>query len=258
MPKLKDELMDKMDVEELEDAEYSEGDFESYNGEIPPTGTELLARVTKMWYTSTQNDDPMLKVLVVAEDNEGTAEEYDGLPCWENYPLTAGAKFKWQPFFDQFGLTIREVKSKTMVDAEDDNIGAPIQKIGTFVPGSDDAVCGIVTKKERYDGKWQAHVQDWLDPDDIEAEEEPEERPAKRSSRAAANSGRKAAPASRGRRAKPEPEEEPEEEEERPKRSSRRSSSTGRTSKASSKPPAKGRGRRQAAQDVEGDDEPPF
>jgi hypothetical protein len=181
MPKLKaDEV--EIDIDELENAEYNEGgSYTKYDGEIPPAGTQLLGYVKSMWYTYTANDDPMLKVLWVAADNEGDLEEYNGLPVWENLALTAGSKFKWKPFIDQYGLTLRQIKTKMYVsDEEDENLGAPITKIDKWEPGedNDDAWCQIITSREKYNGNWQAHVDEWLDADadDEDADdEEPDE-----------------------------------------------------------------------------------
>jgi hypothetical protein len=174
--------------------------------------------------------------------------------------LTVGAKFRWAPFLEHFGLTIRDVKTKTMVESEDDNIGAPITKVKSFVPGSDDALFVGVIEKERYQGKWQGKVVEWLDADtDLEEEEaeEEEEKPARRS-RAAANGTRRAT--GRGRKPKAEPDDEEgdadedEAEETKPARSRRRTTparSSGRSKTTAS------RGRR-AAKPKDEDDEPPF
>src|SRR6266568_4072450 len=172
MPRLKD--AEVLDADKLEEAEYGEGDFQKYTGEIPATGTMLVFRVTKAWWTYSSNDDPMLKVLCVAEDNPGSLEEYDGLTAWENMPLTASAKFKWAPFLEHFGLTIRDVRNKLIVADEDDNQGAPITKIARLTVGSDDFLFVGIVAKERYQGKWQAHISEWLDADtELDDEEEP-------------------------------------------------------------------------------------
>jgi len=260
VPKLKMEPGDLDNIDELEEAEYEEGQFDKYDGEVPPTGTMLAMRVTKMWWTYSSNDDPMIKVLAVAEDNPGDLEDYDGLPCWMSMALTVGAKFRWAPFLEHFGLTIRDVKTKTMVESEDDNIGAPITKVKSFVPGSDDALFVGVIEKERYQGKWQGKVIEWLDADtplDEDAEEEEDEKPARRTSRAAANGTRRAT--GRGRKPKAEPEDEEgdadedEAEEAKPARSRRRTT----PARSSRSKPTASRGRR-AAKPKDDDDEPPF
>jgi hypothetical protein len=259
MPKLKD--AEVLDVKELEEAEYEEGSFQKYDGEIPPTGTMVLMRVSKGWWTYSANDDPMLKILCVAEDNPEPLDEYDGLPAWENMTLTAGAKFKWAPFLEHFGLTIRDVRNKTMVEEEDDNQGAPITKIGSLVIGSDDCLFVAVIAKEKYKGNWQAHVAEWLDADTELEEAEEEEEPARSRSRAASNgkSSRKPTAATgrgRSRRADPD-EEEPEEDEEeaeeaKPSRSGRKPAAS-RTKKPA--PARRGSSRRSSKED---EDEPPF
>lgn len=172
MPRLRDEDVADLDVKELDAAEYSEGNFTSYGGEVPPNDTILTAYVSKIWWTRTNNDDPMLKVLVEASENEGELEEYNGLPAWENMALTTGAKFKWAPFFEHFGITMKDIKGKKVVVSDkEDNMGAPIEKIGAFVPGSDESWCRIIVAREKYNGQWQAHVAGWLPFD----EEEPED-----------------------------------------------------------------------------------
>lgn len=260
MPKLKD--AEDLDVKELEEAEYEEGSFQKYNGEIPATGTMVLMRVAKIWWTYSANDDPMLKVLCIAEDNPGSLEEYDGLPAWENMVLTAAAKFKWAPFLEHFELTIRDVRNKTMVESEDDNQGAPITKIGTLVVGSDDCLFVAVISKEKYQGKWQAHVSEWLDADtELEADEadEPEEPQTRSRSRSASN-GRATKNTTtratgRGRSRSKDAEEEDgdgnedESEGETSSRSRRKPAASSRTRKPTN------RGRRTAKDD---EDEPPF
>jgi hypothetical protein len=259
MPKLKMEPGDLANIKELEEAEYEAG--ARYQGEVPPTGTMLNFRVTKIWWTYTENDDPMLKVLSVAEDNPGDLEEYDGLPCWDNMALTTGAKFKWDPFLDHFGLTIRDVKAKTMVDSDDDNIGAPITAISKWKPGSDAATFVGVVSKERYNGKWQGHIAEWLDSDtELDEEEEEEEKKPARRKPAAKSTTRQ-----RHRRTEPEPEEEDEpedepedeeeEEEEAPASRSRRRPASRAAKKAT---PARRGTRRRAAKNEDEDDEPPF
>jgi len=245
---------DLANIKELEEAEYEAG--ARYTGEVPASGTMLNFRVTKIWWTYTDNGDPMLKVLSVAEDNPGNLEEYDGLPCWDNMALTTSAKFKWDPFLDHFGLTIRDVKGKTMVESEDDNIGAPITDIARFKPGSDAAMFVGIVSKERYNGKWQGHIAEWLDADtplEDDEDEEPEEKPARR---AKATTTRRRATGRRQAEPEPEDEDEPEDEEEEAEeeKPSRRRRAP---AKAKTAPTRRGQ-RRRAAADEDDDDEPPF
>jgi hypothetical protein len=190
MPKLRPDDVADIDVDELENAEYTEGNYVSYSGEIAPADTILRAYIKNIWWTRSNPKpgekvgSPMLKVLVIADGNEGELEKYDGMPMWENMVLTSAAKFKWGPFFEHFGISIRDVKankagkSNVVVSAEEDDRGqSEVEKIGSFVPGeeSDEAWCRVVTTREPYEGKWQAHVGVWLDYDEDEEGEEPEE-----------------------------------------------------------------------------------
>lgn len=171
MPKLRiddDELPD-----DLDDVEYDRErrDYEKYEGEQPPKDTFLNGYVKNVWWTETNGGDRMLKVLWIADGNTGKTEEYNGLDVWENLALTANAKFKWGPFFEYFGLTIRMLKTQAIIDEDEDNIGAQIKKIGKkFVPGPDCRVA-IITSREKYNGKWQTHAAEWVDEEFDEDEE---------------------------------------------------------------------------------------
>ena len=174
MPKLRADDTATLNVRELESATYDKR--EDYRGAIPPKNTRLHVIVKKAWWSETNppvgkdRGDPMLKLLVVADGNiGGDGEEYEGLTMWENYALTKPSKWKWDPFLSHFGLTITDVKTRTFVADEDDNNGAPIQKIKGWIVNSDDARATIYTSREMYQGDWQAHVAEWLeyDPSDV-------------------------------------------------------------------------------------------
>jgi hypothetical protein len=252
MPKLKVDD-NEMNVKELEDAEFNEdggGQYEDYDGEQPPKGTLLGGYLKKVWWTYTQErevngetvgGDPMLKVLFVASENTGEEDEFNGCPVWDNIPLTPGAKFKWAPLFRVLGLTIRDVKTKTFVAEDDDNVGAPVEKIGEWQPGeeSDSAWLRIVTGRHKFNGSWQTDPDKWLDyeePEEDEPEEEPEEEPAK-----PARGGRRAKPAAETKAAPS-----------RPATRGRRASASDNGDTKAAKPAARGRGRKPA------DDDPPF
>lgn len=166
---------EELNIKELEDAEYDdrEFDYESYDGELPPADTYLDGYVKKMWWCYTGGGDPMLKALFIADGNDGDEEEYDGLPVWEQLPLTNVAKFKWKPFIDVFGLRLIDIKRKTMVADDDDRIGAPIERIGNWEPG-EGSRCRILTKRAKFNGKDKVEVRRWLDASD-DAEEELED-----------------------------------------------------------------------------------
>jgi len=170
MPKLRPEDVADLDVEALDAIEYSTEEFDTYNGEIPPVGTELTGYVKKMWWTRTApkagggGDDPMLKILWVASDNEGEVEEYNDCPFWLNAALIGSAKFRWAPFLDCYGLSLRDIKTKLYVSKKEDQNGAPIERIGAWKPGedSDAAWCRIIADQEPYNGTMSARVKEWL------------------------------------------------------------------------------------------------
>jgi len=173
MPKLRRADVEDIDAAELDEATYSTEEYDSYEGEVPPIGTLLRGYIKRMWWTRTQpkpdgsGDDPMLKVLWVAAENEGEDEEFNGCPFWLNYALIKSVKFRWGPFFEQYGLTMQDVTTKTYVesltDTSDPN-GAKIQRIGTLKPGEneDGAWCTIISGRESYNGTIQARVKNWL------------------------------------------------------------------------------------------------
>jgi hypothetical protein len=183
MPKLKRDEVADLDVKVLDEQEYTEGDFDTYEGEIPPANTELTGYVSKLWWcrTAEKDDgsglDPMIKVLWVAADNEGDLEDFNGLPIWENLVLVPSAKFRWAPFLDVHGITLKAIKTSTYVGEEDDERigGAPIEKIGDFEPGeeSDAAWSRLITKRRFWNDEWRAEAKSWMAWADGEGEAHP-------------------------------------------------------------------------------------
>jgi hypothetical protein len=202
---------DEFDVDAL-DVEWEESEFADYEGEIPPTGTMLLARVKKAWWTESSNGNSMIKALVVAEGNEDDLEDFNGLPTWDNITFVPSAAFRYGPFLRAMNLTLQDIQGGLYLAEDDDAVGSPIEKIKKWVPGSDDALVTIVIKRDRYQGEWQSKVSKYVAYEE-EPEEEEEEEPAPR--RRAIRATKAATPARRRtRRAEPEEDEEEEEPEE--------------------------------------------
>lgn len=135
---------------ELNDAEYSEEEgFEAYDGPLPPSNIVLDGDVTKIWATKTNNGDDAFKALFVAAENEGEKKKYNGLAVWEWVLFTNPAvKFKWQAFFNALGVTLAEVKAKTLVEDEEGNQGRRVTRIGNLK--LDEPIpCRIKTQIER-------------------------------------------------------------------------------------------------------------
>lgn len=171
MPKMKLDL----DIAALEEAEYSDDEFSDYAGKIPPPKTLLTGYVKKMWLTASQNDDDMIVALWEAAENEGDDAQYDGLPIWEHMALIESTKFRWAPFLAAFGLTIRDVATKLVVDKDEDRIGAPILKIDKWEPGSDASWCQVLTKRDTYNDELQAKAAKWYAYDEADEEDQEDE-----------------------------------------------------------------------------------
>lgn len=261
MPRLKD--YDNVDVDELEDAEYTEGgSYSDYDGEEPPKGTILSGFVKKLWLSETRNEDPMLVALFEAAGNEGDEEQYNGWATWEYLALIATAKFRWAPFFEVTGIALRDLigkNSKLFVEEEDDQFGAPIEKIGKWEPGegNEDAWVRIVTKVEtKGDYKGRAKIDKWLhwedadepeepdEPDEPEEAPEPEPTPTRRSSRSSSARSTASKPAATAKPAAA-----------APATRSRTRASAAKPAAAATAPASRGRGRSRASGSTE---EPPF
>jgi hypothetical protein len=200
---------DEFDPKAL-DAPYDPGERrQNYLGEVPKTGTPLNMRVTKAWMTLSKDGSQQTKLLLIAEQNDGKYEEFNGLPVWEPLTWSKPSARRYMAFLTNFDLTTHDVFNSMDVEVEDDNVGTPINSIADWEVGSDDALCRIIIRRDRnLDGELVAKVDwdGWLPFEEPEeTDEEPEERPARRPARA------KSAAASR-RRAEPEPEPEPEDE----------------------------------------------
>jgi hypothetical protein len=186
MVKLRKEETEDMDFEDLDQAEYSTDEVINYYGDIPPVGITLRGYVHKMWWNRTaikqdgSGDDPLLKVLWIAADNDGDYEEYNDCPFWLNLALIKSVKFRWGPFFEEYGLSILDIKKQRIfVTGKETQNGFPIEKWGTFKPGEDEdgAWCRIITEQEPYNGVMQARVKSWLpyDEEDEDADEAADE-----------------------------------------------------------------------------------
>jgi hypothetical protein len=262
--KLKGDDLGAFDPDEL-DVEWSESDYQDYTGEQPPTGTTLRGGIKKIWWTFTAAEDPMIKALWVAEGNTGALAEYNGLPIWENIVFTPKAAFKYGPFLQILGLTLKQIKTQMYVADEDDNIGVPIERIGKVAPGTEATECGVIVKRRKWNGEWQTNIGKLIEQPDLDEDDEDEEEEAPRSTRgsrkAPSKPAAKSAPARRRRAAEPEeeedeeedePEEDEEEEDEPPAKPARRAPARKPAAKTPAKKPA---ARRKPADD---DDEDPF
>ena len=202
------------------DVKVEKSKFKRYTGDVPRTGTVLIHRVTKMWWTQTEDGTSMIKALCVAEQNTGDKKKFNGLPTWAYLVFKPDAAFTYVPFLQCFGLTTRDIYSKMNVAEDADNIGDIIESLADWEVGSDDALCRIVVKNDREYGA-KVDREGWLpldeadevddddeDEDDIEDDDEEEdEPPARPTSRARGRSSQDGCQAKSRRRAEPEPDE---------------------------------------------------
>jgi len=161
-----------IDWEGLEDEEYTEDEFEDYDGPLPPGNTILNGYIKKAWATESQAGDAMLKVLFIADGNEGERKAYDGWPGWDNVLFSMPqVKFRWQPFLDAIGVKLSDLKSRTVI-GDEENQGDVITKIGAVrFDGKTPVEARIKTKREKFEGETVCRIAKWLPPADAELDD---------------------------------------------------------------------------------------
>lgn len=179
---------DEFDPKAL-DVKVDKSTFKRYRGEIPRNGTILIFRVTRMWWTQSKDGTSQIYLMAFAEQNKGQLKEFNGLPVREYLTFKPEAAFRYQNFLQNFGLTTRDIFSKMDVEPEPDSIGDIITSIGSWVVGSDDALCRIALVRDRFDPdelKAKVDRDGWLpldeddeDTDDDDDEDEPPARPTR-------------------------------------------------------------------------------
>jgi hypothetical protein len=167
----------EVNFRELNDAEYDpDAAYDEYDGPIPPKGTILRGGIKKLWVTQTQNGDWMFKALFEAANNTGERKQYNGCPIWDNVLWSMPqVKFRWQPFLDALGVTLKDIQAKLMVEDDEDNVGTPVIKLGN-VRFNKTVPVTVKTGREKYEGEWVVRVAKWLpasevDEDDDDADE---------------------------------------------------------------------------------------
>jgi hypothetical protein len=126
------------DAEGLDEADYDDTEFPSYDGPLPPNNTWLTMRLTKAWQRYSSNSDLQFKTILVAGGGD-----YDGLTIWDNITFTEKAAFHYRPWLLAFGITAKMIKSSTVVDDDEGKFGHLVQRIGRWTPDTDDALCRV-------------------------------------------------------------------------------------------------------------------
>jgi hypothetical protein len=208
VPKLKT-TDTSFDIEEMEEAEYEEQ--ERYVGPEPPAKIILNGYIQRMWLTETQAGADMLVVMFHATDNVGSYAKYNGWVRFERIALQPNTKWRWKPFLDATGLTLKALKTPDVESMEPDSRnGLVITKVGRWKPGedSDDAYVRVLTEDDFYNGERRAQVAKFLEWDEPEAPDDEEEEEPRPTRRAAASTAKTSA-----RRKAAEPESEDDEDE---------------------------------------------
>jgi hypothetical protein len=153
----------------MEDEEFDEsGDFAPYDGPQPPKNTLLSGELKKVWAVTSQSGNHMFKVLWEATGNSGDKAKYNGLAIWDNIVWVPQNKFKWQPWLDGLGITLRAVQKATVTAEDEDNVGLPVQRINRL---KFPAPIRVLTDSEMYEGERRTKVNKWLAPSKEEEED---------------------------------------------------------------------------------------
>lgn len=155
------------DAEGLDNAEYDDTDFPSYDGPLPRSGAILVFRLSKMWQRFSSNGDLQFKTVLTAEGGE-----FEGLTIWDNVTFTESAAFRYRPWLLAFGLTAKGIKRSTILEDDEGRFGHLVLSVGKWRPGSDEALCRVkVVRGQDQEGEPRPEAGKYLPlEDDGEAE----------------------------------------------------------------------------------------
>lgn len=108
--------------------DWSDG-TEDYDGPEPKGNLVLSGDITKMWATTSQAGNDMIKVLFVASGNTDDRKKYNGWVCFDNITFADNMAWRYGPFLDVLDVGLADVERRTVV-GEEENPGFPILKIG--------------------------------------------------------------------------------------------------------------------------------
>lgn len=150
MPKM---VWDDADAFDDLPEEWDESDFEPYDGDEPPANTVLQGEIKKIWALTFGTGSQGFKVLFEAARNTGDREQYNGWSSFDNIVFTPGNAWRYGPLLETLGVTLRDVKMKTVTEKTEDNVGLKILRIGT-VKLEDGFSCSVLTEREKGDGEY--------------------------------------------------------------------------------------------------------
>lgn len=147
------------------------GDFQPYDGPVPPKGTILVGVIKQFQLVRNRNDELMLKCLFEAKGNEDDKAQYNGLPVWWNGNITEQGKGFVNDFLVHLALFNGVDPQKMKFDfwkkgpaVESDKLPSPIKAIGTFAVNADGMKSKISTKVGSYKGEEKPEVGFWIIP----------------------------------------------------------------------------------------------
>jgi hypothetical protein len=98
---------------------------------VPYDGPELVHRavyrfaVERIRRETSRAGNPMITLLLLADDDRDGKKEYNGAPVWDRVPVMASTAFRVRAFCDALGVTYKDFLTKTVTDGtEEDNITA--------------------------------------------------------------------------------------------------------------------------------------
>jgi hypothetical protein len=103
-----------------------EGNFQPYDGPIPPKG--LYKAVWKRgWWTKSSTDKPMIKLLFVLETDNAQKKQFNGCPLFHNITYEASTMWKMKELFNALNAG-----AKAGIDYDDKG---DVKRIGRAQPG---------------------------------------------------------------------------------------------------------------------------
>lgn len=147
------------------------GDFQPYDGPLPPKGTILEGVIKQFQIAKNRNDEPMLKCLFEAKGNEDEKAKYNGLPVWWNGNITDQGKGFVNDFLVHLALFNGVDPKRMKFDfwkkgpaLESDKLPSPIKAIGTFAVDANGMKSKISTRLGSYKGEEKTEVGFWIIP----------------------------------------------------------------------------------------------
>lgn len=126
--------------------DWDDDGFEPYDGPEPPGNKVLNGEVKRMWTKEFSSGNEGLVVLFEAGGNTGDREKYNGWSTFERIPLIPSMNWKYGPLLEALGITLRDVKAKTQIEDDEDNVGFPIKRIGNL---KFPKAVSVITKREQ-------------------------------------------------------------------------------------------------------------